>query len=141
MLKRTQFQRRYFCLSLSLSLSRSLSRSIVSFLIQIEIESIKCKENEEKLKLKAQINSEKKLTEEVISYNKFIKDFIIIIIIIDFVVALMKAVKKLYQIVQEKKPKAIKNNTQETKRLEKEYKRLQLELAKVKKKKKDIIEI
>jgi hypothetical protein len=42
----------------------------------------------------------------------------------------MKAVKKLYQIVQEKKPKATKNAT-ETKRLEKEYKRLQLELAKV----------
>lgn len=62
-------------------------------------------ENEEKQKLKAQINSEKKLTEE--------------------------AVKKLYQIVQEKKPKNgnVKNGN-ETKRLEKDLKRLQLELNK-----------
>lgn len=71
----------------------------------IEIEQIKLKENEEKLKLKAQINSEKKLTEE--------------------------AVKKLFQIVQEKKNKSsgLKNGN-ESKRLEKEYKRLQLELSK-----------
>lgn len=55
--------------------------------------------------MKAQINSEKKLTEE--------------------------AVKKLFQIVQEKKTKSsgIKNGN-ESKRLEKEYKRLQLELSK-----------
>jgi len=53
-----------------------------------------------------QINSEKKLTEE--------------------------AVKKLYQIVQEKKPKTgVLKNASETKRLEKEHKRLQLELSKV----------
>lgn len=44
---------------------------------------------------------------------------------------ILKAVKKLFQIVQEKKPKSnnVKNQI-ETKRLEKEYKRLQLELNK-----------
>jgi hypothetical protein len=71
-----------------------------------EIEQVKVKENEEKAKLRVQINNEKKLTEE--------------------------AVKKLFQIVQEKKPKNNGNvkNASETKRLEKEYKRLQLELSK-----------
>jgi hypothetical protein len=47
---------------------------------------------------------------------------------------IVKAVKKLFQIVQEKKPKnGDKNmkNASETKRFEKEYKRLQLELNKV----------
>ena len=70
-----------------------------------EIEQIKQRENDEKQKLKIQINNEKKLTEE--------------------------AVKKLFQIVQEKKPKnGNVKNVSETKRIEKEHKRLQLELSK-----------
>lgn len=70
-----------------------------------EIESIKIKETEEKHKLRTQLNQEKKLTEE--------------------------AVKKLYQIVQEKKPKTgVLKNASETKRLEKEHKRLQMEVNK-----------
>jgi len=46
---------------------------------------------------------------------------------------LSKAVKKLFQIVQEKKPKSANTkNLSEAKRLEKEYKRLQLDLSKEK---------
>ena len=62
---------------------------------------------EEKQKLKQSINNEKKLTEE--------------------------AVKKIYQLVQEKPKGANTKNTSETKRLEKENKRLQLELNTVSK--------
>jgi hypothetical protein len=59
-----------------------------------------------------------------------------------FVAVLLKAVKKLFQIVQEKKPKnANVKNANETKRIEKEYKRLQLELNKVKIHKFDYLQI
>ena len=70
-----------------------------------ELEQMRQREHEEKQKLRVQINNEKKLTEE--------------------------AVKKLFQIVQEKKPKSGNvKNAGESKRIEKENKRLQLELSK-----------
>ncbi len=70
-----------------------------------EIELLRLKESDEKIKLRSQLNQEKKLTEE--------------------------AVKKLFQIVQEKKPKTgVLKNASETKRLEKEHKRLQMEVNK-----------
>ena len=93
-----------------------------------EIESLKIKENDEKMKLRSQLNQEKKLTEEVksIQFLSFkcscCKTYYFY----------YKAVKKLYQIVQEKKPKTgVMKNASETKRLEKEYKRLQMEVNKV----------
>jgi uncharacterized tellurite resistance protein B-like protein len=71
------------------------------------MDTIRMKHEEEKQKLKQSINNEKKLTEE--------------------------AVKKIFQLMQEK-PKGANTNTKsasETKRVEKENKRLELELQKV----------
>lgn len=93
------------------------------------MEAAKIKENDEKQKLKNQLNQEKKLTEEVIDINNLLRIHIVycIIWLISF-----QAVKKLYQIVQEKKPKTgVLKNASETKRLEKEHKRLQMEVNKV----------